>query len=198
MKKINKNPPPLFTNLIKKNKPNNWSDFGRIKAELRDYMLNHEQNGQCAYCESAITSDSSKSHIDHYKKKAGHLFPELECDYKNLLVSCNNGKNGGKEKHCAKSKDDRIKIKDDYNDLINPVIDNPNKHLYYSFTGDVLPKDKKAEITIEIFNLNHKSLINRRKTLSIKLDSIKTQMSLAEVKSIFKEYHSFIENIWRS
>ena len=192
MKKINKKEPSFYTEFKKKRKPKNWADCIEITADLRNYILSKEQNGQCAYCETAITSDSSRSHIDHYKKKAGHLFPELEFAYDNLLASCNN------PYHCAKHKDSRITQRNDYVDLINPVADNPSVHFDYSFTGDILPKDKKGETSINIFNLNHRSLIERRKTLSLQLNSYKNQINLDEVKSFFKGYDSFIENIWNS
>ncbi len=191
MKKINKTKPPpiLFTNFIKKHKPKNWEDCIEITVELRNLMLNEEQNCQCAYCESAITSDNSKSHIDHYKRKAGHLFPELEFKYDNLLVSCK------KPHHCAIHKDDNIK-KGDYDNLINPVTDNPDKHFDYSITGDILAKDKKAEKTIYMFNLNYESLINRRKTLAFNIHEYRDQFEMEEVITVFGEYESFIRSIW--
>ena len=191
MKKINKTKPPpiLFTNFTKKHKPKNWGDCIEITAELRNLMLNEEQNCQCAYCESAITSDDSKSHIDHYKRKAGHLFPELEFKYNNLLVSCNN------RYRCAKHKDDNIN-KGDYDNLINPVTDNPDKHFDYSITGDILAKDKKAEKTIYMFNLNYESLINRRKTLAFNIHGYRDQFEMEEVIMVFGEYESFIRSIW--
>jgi uncharacterized protein (TIGR02646 family) len=192
MKKINKTEPPpvFFTDFIKKHKPNNWGDCIEITAELRNQMLSEEQNYQCAYCESSITSDNSKSHIDHYKRKAGHLFPELECMYNNLLVSCN------KRDHCAKSKDNKMKTKGDYSDLINPVVEEPSEHFEYSYTGDILAKDKKAEYTIRMFNLNCESLVGQRKKLTKELKNIKNQFELEEVVSIFGKFESFIRAIW--
>lgn len=192
MKKINKTAPPLFSDFIKKNKPSNWTDCLEITADLRHYMLNEEQNGQCAYCESAIISHSSKSHIDHFRRKAGHLFPELVCAYENLLVSCNN------PYRCAKHKDGEVKNKNDYDDLINPVTDNPTVHFNYSYTGDFIPIDEKGKHTIDIFKLNHKSLIERRKTMAMQVNTYKNQISLEDVKNIFKEFESYIENIWKN
>ncbi len=103
MKKINKTEPSFYTNFVKKNKPNNWENCFEITYPIRKYILENEQNFQCAYCEGKISPDKTKSHIDHFKRKAGHLFPELTCDYFNLLVSCNN------PCHCAKHKDRTIK-----------------------------------------------------------------------------------------
>lgn len=193
MKKINKTEPPgYFVNFVRRNNPNSWSDCLEIISDLRKHILIEEQNEQCAYCESGITFKSSKSHIDHYKRKAGHLFPELVCSYENLLVSCNN------PYRCARHKDSEIKRKEDYSNLLNPVMDNPNTHFDYSFTGEILSKDEKGKYTIEIFNLNHKSLVERRKTLALQINAYKNQINFEEVKIIFKEYESFIERIWRS
>lgn len=193
MRKINKtDPPDYFVNFVRRNNPNNWSDCVEIRADLRTHILDEEQHSQCAYCESGITSESSKSHIDHYKRKAGHLFPELVCSYENLLVSCNN------PYRCANHKDRKIRNRDDYNNLLNPVSDNPSNHFDYSYTGDIIPMDELGKYTMSVFNLNHKSLIEHRKTLALQLNAYKDQMNLHEVKSIFNEYESFIENIWKS
>ncbi len=122
MKKIDKSgAPKFFRDFIRRNDPVNWDGIHEIKHGLREHILKREQGFKCAYCESAITSDNTKSHIDHFKRK--HYFPKLTFDYNNLLVSCNN------YNHCASVKDSKVKSKDYYKDLTNPVNDDPSQTL---------------------------------------------------------------------
>ncbi len=58
MKKINKKEPDLYKDYIANKNPKKWSDLGyEIRTEIRKYMLNSEQNNQCAYTEKYITSE---------------------------------------------------------------------------------------------------------------------------------------------
>ncbi|MBC8487676.1 MAG: hypothetical protein H8D45_16725 [Bacteroidetes bacterium] len=87
----------------------------------------------------------------------------------------------------------------EYKNLINPVVDNPGLYFKYSQTGDILPKDRKsdkANTTIQYFNLNNKSLIERRKTVALQVKNFKDQLSLEKIIEIFGEFESFIRDIW--
>jgi uncharacterized protein (TIGR02646 family) len=193
MKKINKAEPLFYTNFIRNNNPENWDGCNEIKAELREYILKEEQKFQCAYCEGKISSDNTKSHIDHYKRKAGHLFPELQFDYSNLLVSCN------KHYHCAGSKDEIVKKRDDYDTIINPVTDEPTNYFIYLLTGEIYPTDSdpdKAERTIEVFNLKHHSLIYRRREIALSVSAYKESLGIEEVINELGEFESFIRYVW--
>ena len=79
-----------------------------------------------------------------------------------MLVSCNS------ENYGAKYKDKKVKDKKDYNFLINPTIENPSDYLTYSLTGEIqsIDNNEKGKHTIEYFNLNERSLIERRKSIT--------------------------------
>jgi uncharacterized protein (TIGR02646 family) len=123
------------------------------KNELREFILNNEQEYMCAYCEKKISSSSEKSNTDHFKTR--HMYPELTLDYKNLFVSCKS------QEHCEYIKDNKGLIKEDFDRLISPLM-NMHDNFTYSLTGDILGLNKNAEYTINTFILNHISLKEER------------------------------------
>lgn len=188
MKKINKSKPKFFRNFINTNKPANWDGINEIRSNLRKHILETEQSFQCAYCESAITSNTTKSHIDHFKRK--HYFPELTFDYNNLLVSCKNSN------HCASKKDSKDNSKDIYKNLINPVDEDPTDFFEYHTSGKLISKNAKAEFTDKIFNLNHKGLKQQRKDVAWAVYGYRDTMELEEVIKEIGAFESFIRAIW--
>ena len=59
MKKISKKEPEFFLKLIAKENPNNWGELihkglGKI---IREFIIDNEQNYQCAYTEISINSN---------------------------------------------------------------------------------------------------------------------------------------------
>ncbi len=166
MFQVIKNEPDFFIETKRKvsNKNNSlaWTDtqIGNIRNDLAKNIL-EEQNGLCVYCEKVVNNYPKDCHIDHFKKR--EYFPSDTLNYDNLLISCNN------QKRCAKNKDSKIK-KENYINFINPVLENPEDFLEYTFYGELKPKDGlseadklKAVFTIEILNLNDKSLVEERK-----------------------------------
>jgi len=166
MFKIDKKEPDFFIKTKRKivnfNRKEAWSDnvINEIRTNLRKYILETEQYNICIYCEKVVILNNS--HIDHFKKRS--LFPEETLNYQNLLVSCN------ELDRCGKFKDTMISNKDENNELINPVIENPENFFEYDFNGTIKPKNslievdrKRAEVTISKFNLNHPALIEERK-----------------------------------
>lgn len=163
MLKVNKNLEPDFLFEFKrKNNPKTWNDYsnGEIKEKLKEFILKNEQNNYCLYCEKAIY-ETNESHIEHIKPR--DLFPKLFQEYNNLIVSCN-GKNS-----CGDAK------KNKYSDeFINPVMDNPKEYFTYNLaSGEIIPiykdeddiRNKKAEYTISLLNLNSYELKDARKNL---------------------------------
>ena len=167
-----------------------WADdeINDIRFKLREDILKNEQNGVCAYCEQSITADKELSNIDHFRTR--NLFPELTLEYDNLFVSCNgNGR-------CADYKDNySIKSKGIYDEIINPVDDNPEDFFDFLSTGEILSNNKKAEKTIEVFNLNHTSLKEQRKGVIITLKGLKN-MTLEEVLKVMPSFHLFIKKLY--
>ena len=169
MRKINKRTPiPGFNGNNFNNSCNNWSDFHEdhkdIFEESRSVILTDEQNQLCGYTEIYI-NDLKDCHIDHYKKKS--MFPELTFEWNNLIVATKDSNFG------ANYKDNKSGIqKNNYGNIFNPVIDNVENYFDYTTWGEVTPKtaiseveNQKAIKTIEVFNLNHNSLKDRRKNL---------------------------------
>lgn len=174
-----------------------WSDkeIETIRPQLREYILLEEQNLLCAYCERTIDDNPKNSNIDHFRLKAGHLFPEKTLDYNNLLVSCNT------YGRCSNYKDKHIKNKSEYDNIINPIVENPDEFFDYLLTGEIVAIDKniKAEFTIDIFQLGQKQdepLSRQRRELAEAIKGV--NLSLDEIYDIFgNEFYSFIKNIYK-
>jgi uncharacterized protein (TIGR02646 family) len=194
MKQIIKKEPEFFSDYLKKESPTNWGALSRsIGQKVREYMLNFEQNAQCAYTEIAITPDSIHSHIDHYKKQ--NLFAAEKFKWNNLFACCNS------EYYGAKYKDKHIK-KEDYKYLLNPFIDNPNDYFHYSISGKIIPKSMDGEMnikaitTIDLFFLDNKALVERRAIIAEYVNYYANQLSLFEIKAAIGEFDNFVESIY--
>ena len=175
--------PDFFHDFIIANHPENWNDLAPIRSQLRTYILENEQRNQCAYTELPLNAECS--HIDHYKKQ--DLFHHLIFEYTNMLVSCN------AEEYGAKYKDKCIK-KDiaPYAGLVNPVADNPSDYLEFAYTGEVLAKNEKGQKTIEFFNLNHKSLVEKRKSIAVYIGNCKGYISAEEMFQEIRQFETMI------
>jgi len=178
-----------------------WEDsnISAIRKRLREEILLKEQNLLCAYCEREIDSDRKNSNIDHFKTR--NLYPEETLNYNNLLVSCNS-----QGKSCSSSKDSQksiLKVREDYQNIVNPTLDNPDDYFEYITTGEIIAKDNslKANYTIKLFRLGSiddkdNSLVKSREKIANALKNI-PNLSLEEIYSIFgNEYHSFIKAIY--
>jgi len=196
MFKITKTEPSFFTDARARVRTPRTSDawssdeIASIRARLREYILVQEQNLMCAYCEKEIDSEKENSNIDHFKLRAGHLYPEKTLEYDNLLVSCSS------KGRCSSHKDSHISSKEDYEKIVNPVIEDPDDFFDYMPTGSIVAKDdsEKARFTIDIFQLNQAGLIEQRLYLTRSLKGL--NLSLEEILQIFNEFHSFIKIIY--
>ena len=193
MRQISKSEPAYFTKAKTKVKlpkvKGAWDDanISTIRTDLRRDILDNEQSLQCAYCGKAIDEDPKNSNIDHFKTR--NLFPELTLEYSNLLVSCNT------QGRCSDFKDTNIKSRDEYDNIVNPVIENPNDYFEYLPTGNIVHKNDKGKCTIEIFNLEDVSLTQCRLQISKTLKGI-SNLSLDEIYELLPDYHCFIENVY--
>ncbi|MGL5351440.1 MAG: retron system putative HNH endonuclease [Cetobacterium sp.] len=189
MLKVQKTLEPKFYKDFKTkhiSKINNWDDMNdhyEVKQELREYMLLEEQNFKCPYCESLIY-DESEGNIEHIRPK--DKFKELYLDYNNFLTSCRS----------AYSCDNFKGSKWDEN-FINPVLENPRDYFTYDlYSGEIIPKSddkmikEKAEKTIEILNLNHNNLKNKRRNFIKMLSKLKREdfEFIEEQESLLKYY----------
>ena len=193
MRQITKDEPSYFSTAKSKVKffktKKAWEDehIAKIRRQLRSDILLEEQMMLCAYCEKEIDESPKNSNIDHFKTR--NLFPELTLEYSNLLVSCNT------EGRCSNFKDTHIKSKEDYGNIVNPAFENPNDFFYYLATGEIIAKNEKGQYTIDIFNLQDKSLVQCRLQIVKSLKYL-DNLSLDEIYDVFSDYHSFIENIY--
>ncbi len=188
MKKINKKEPDFFRRFLSRNTPESWGELSiEIGFDVRTYMLMEEQNFQCAYTE--IRLEPEKSHIDHFKKKS--LFPNLAFEWENLLTSCNYDYYG------ARFKDRQIK-REQYQNLINPVAEDPQQYFTYSFTGEILidENNEKAKITRDLFNLNDRSLVEQRKLVAEGIKSMYKQFTVDELIDYIGKFESFIRALY--
>ncbi len=193
MRQITKNEPSYFTIAKTKVKfpkiKEAWANeyISKIRFKLRSDMLLEEQMLLCAYCEKEIDENPKNSNIDHFKTR--NLFPELTLEYSNLLVSCNT------EERCSSFKDTHIKSREEYKNIVNPVVENPNDFFDYLPTGEIIAKNKKGQFTIDIFNLKDIALTQCHLQIVRSLECLDSLL-LDDIYDIFPDYHSFIENIY--
>ncbi|MBX7241277.1 MAG: TIGR02646 family protein [Bacteroidia bacterium] len=174
--------PPFYSNFIRKNKPQHWSELSReIRIELREYILKEEQASQCAYTEVLLREDNS--HIDHFKMR--NHFANLTFSYDNLFVAHND------EKWGAKNKDKKIK-KEFYDKILSPLSEETKDAFSFSFAnGEIFGKTEKAKRTIEVFNLNHSSLKERRMQTILDISNY-SGFSEEKIKENLGEFFSLI------
>jgi len=193
VRQIIKNEPSYFTTAKTKVKlpktKEAWANehISKIRFKLRSDILLEEQMLLCAYCEKEIDENPKNSNIDHFKTR--NLFPELTLEYSNLLVSCNT------EGRCSNFKDTHIKNREEYKNIVNPIVENPNDFFDYLPTGEIIAKNKKGQFTIDIFNLKDIALTQYRLQIVKSLKCL-DNLSLDDIYDIFPDYHSFIENIY--
>lgn len=168
-----------FSDFVLKNNPKQWEELPPdIGHESRLYILANEQNCLCGYTEIPLNDDSKYSHIDHFVKRE-HDSKKI-FDWNNLIVSTIDEDYGGKYK------DNRYKIKPNgYHNIFNPVVEDMSQYLQYFEDGEIAAKEgidhkmkQKVEETIKAFNLNHKTLMRKRKDLLHDLEAYKDQKEL--------------------
>ncbi len=191
MRKINKGEPlASFSSFVERRKPTKWEDLHdepNLSYDMRLYMLCNEQNCLCGYSEIPLKPEKESSHIDHFVKRE-HDQSKI-FDWDNFIVSTID------EDFGAKYKDNEYKIKkEEYQQIFNPVNDNMADYVEYYGDGQIEPaKDidesykEKVQKTIEVFNLNFRSLKERRKNLLMQLKSCK-ECDKELLSAMFKDY----------
>lgn len=199
MLKLNSNEPECFTSFKIKNRPYSYQDDCNdyeLRLCLRKALL-EEQQYQCFYCEKKIENDTSKIHIDHIKQR--NVYHELECEYSNMALSCND------EKHCGKYKDKQGIWND--NKFLRIISDNPqlrekpSDFFIYMSNGKVIVKTsleqnekERALNTIEYLNLNHKDLVSARKNIFSQLEMYKVcGYEVYEIYTFFNEFKNLFK-----
>lgn len=167
-----------FENFKRKNNAKNYerdcSDF-ELKDKIRDDLLKKQKN-QCAYCERLINKENS--HIEHISPRDKNT--KLQCEYSNLVLSCNNIDS------CGEYKGKKIWL----NNYIHPVLNNPTKYFNFNEDGKIFGKNEDAESTREYLNLNSDKLIRIRKNIILQLSYMD---DIEDLNLYFKGFENLIE-----
>jgi len=134
--------------------------------EIRSVLKKETNGGKCMYCESPIAVIDTEQ-IEHYRPKA--IYPQLTFEWTNLGLSC---------PKCNRKKSDRF---DENCTFINPYIDLPEDHFYFTSTMVFhKPNDKRADLTELTLDLNRPELMEARKT---RIDAIRSLIDQYEAES---------------
>jgi uncharacterized protein (TIGR02646 family) len=170
--------------------------------------IDEMQNGYCAYCERSYLKTK---HIEHFRMK--NDYPNGKFEWPNLFGSCGVDH---KRNTCGMHKDAPSTAAYDYQQIIKPDVDFPERFLFFSLNGSVAPcaglnpKDKvRAQETIRVFNLNNdislqkarKTALSQAKDTFLQLLEHRGSDSDAEITTVFlacygnKEYSTGIKQI---
>lgn len=174
MRRIDKSEEPQSLRSFDKAKHKKWEE---IHNEANRHVYNdclqqciEDQAHLCGYTEVPLSKDNR--HIDHYIKR--DFAPDLTFCWNNMIAAVKGSRFGAdyKDKHVKRNDYDKSECC--YTDILNPVKDEFAGRFRFSADGTMEPsdnKDIKAEKTIELFNLNEKSLKERRK---VQIENVRT------------------------
>jgi uncharacterized protein (TIGR02646 family) len=126
------------------------------KEEIRTALLAAQKN-RCAYCERRTGDERDDGHIEHFRKQAND--PNLDMTWTNMLWSCNDEKTCGKHKDkCDRAGGPKARFSPD--DLLNPLVDEPDAFLLFVTDGTVQLREgldenntRRAIETLRVFQL---------------------------------------------
>ena len=174
MRRINKSEEPQSLRSFNKAKHKKWEE---IHNDANRHVYNdclqqcfEDQARLCGYTEIPLTKGNR--HIDHYIKR--DFAPDLTFCWNNMIAAVKDSNFGAnyKDKHVKRT--DYNKSECCYTDILNPLKDEFTGRFRFSADGTIEPsdnKDIKAEKTIELFNLNEKSLKERR---NVQMENVRT------------------------
>ena len=151
MRKITKqagSEPPSLTRFKRKNAQRNYSDLSNTERQDIRTMCTIEQFYLCAYCCKPITGDSKDTMNEHViaRKSA----PNKSLDFTNIVASCKT------PKQCDDAHGSQPLP-------LTPFEAECETDLAFKLSGRVVGLTDNAKQTIQILNLNNKSLIEQRK-----------------------------------
>lgn len=145
-----------------------------VKQSIRNALLN-ESFSKCVYCETKIYA--SNSVIEHFYPRAKYKEKLFEWD--NLFISCEN---------CNSYKGTKFPEDNEGKPLLlNPFIDEPSDHFFFTTDGLLESSTEKGRITIDVLGLNRFDLRHRRKTNLQIFEQLKKNKSRNEL-----EYEEFL------
>lgn len=134
--------------------------------------LDAMQAGRCAYCEARLSENNRK--IEHFRQRASHRYPQGTFEWSNLFGACTRANT------CDGHKDQYGKY--DHRDLIKPDEEDPEQYLVFNASGEVRPRLaldhaalRRAQATIDILNLNERSLVASRRSALFKHEKTATE-----------------------
>ena len=137
----------------------NFKPLKMLDPDLYNILLANF-NHQCAYCETIL----DKAYIENYRPKS--LYPQFAYDWNNLLPvcpACSMAKNNNFPIDGLSSQNNlEIDISNEKPLLLNPYIDEPERHLQFSENGEVIAKTRRGNETINALNLNREGLVKKR------------------------------------
>jgi len=171
---------------------NNWDDVTtEDKKEIWEKITNVQGN-RCAYCESNLKQ--GHKHIEHFRQKDSHIYPQGTFQWGNLFGSCNRTESCGIHKdHCGSYTPA---------DLIKPDIDDPEYFFRFISDGTIAIKSglsaqeqNRAKETLRIFNLDAERGALRQMRESMVTGYIQTAETLLEIFEVLgeDEYHASLK-----
>lgn len=136
--------------------------------------LDAMQGHRCAYCESELTGQKRK--IEHFRQRDTNRYPQGTFEWTNLFGACTH------TGHCDSSKDKHGPY--DHHLLLKPDDEDPEQFLIFNPYGEVYPRRslpearfRRAQATIDILNLNEKSLVARRRAAVLRYEAQAKELS---------------------
>lgn len=181
----------FFTRRQGQRSPQQFRPEPRWKHPSVRSALDELFHGKCAYCESSFKA-TAVGEIEHYRPKAramdldGSVAPDhyswLVNDWANLLFTC---------QECNRSKAMRFPVKraragtmtfgrdlrKERPILLDPCLDDPEKHFVFTGDGTIISHTERGKITIEILSLNRTNLVLARRESS---ELLRLQLAMAE------------------
>ncbi len=167
-----------FTDFVQNEHPTNWDDIHHSKRhpglgkKCREHILLNEQNVLGGYTERPLWNTQTDLHIDHFKKKGMNWPQDVTWEWDNFIVEDRNPNYG------ACYKDTHTSDMADYDLLLNPVSEHPERLMTYLPDGQIMARtdidkqdSKRATFTIERFNLGHESLRQMRYEIMKQIES---------------------------
>lgn len=154
-------PAKAIVDFARRNKNATWEKFPPSDRHEATVELGKEQQSLDGYTERMLKSDDRNTHIDHFRKRS--LFPQLIFDWENLILAEHSTEFGADAKD--NYSEHRVRDKEDYQFLIDPVHEDPHDFFAYLTDGEIVPKaelddaqKRKAQNTIDCFCLNNVAL----------------------------------------
>lgn len=161
----------------------NWDALRSPEKPVLNDALLREQGYICCYCGMEISKENS--HIEHFKPRS--IYPHLELEYTNLLVSCQRKRTS--PEHCGYKKDDWY----DEQLMVSPLEANCADFFSYTESGKIQATDDPnkqaaAATTIAQLGLNIDKLIALRQVAIEEILEGIDELTKEEIQKLIEDY----------